>query len=69
VCRPQNGPGVLVRFDFRGNEYLPSPLPVQLPGRTRRLLVGDFTGDGLEDVVSLTTVGAIDFATLLVQCA
>jgi hypothetical protein len=69
VCRPQNGPSVLVRFDYRGATYVPAPLPVQLPGRTRRLLMGDFTGDGLEDVVSLTTVGAIDFATLLVQCA
>lgn len=70
VCRPAGAPdSQLIRFDFTGNGYAPAPQPVRLPGRARRLMVGDFTGDGLEDALSITTVGSVDFATLLVQCA
>lgn len=70
VCRPagQND-SELIRFDFSGTNYAPTPQGVRLPGRARRLLVGDFTGDGLEDALSITSVGSVDFATLLVQCA
>lgn len=64
-----NSPSRLFRFDFVDGAYAVSqPLSVQLSGRARRLLRGDFTGDGLEDVISIMTVGSIDFATLLVQC-
>lgn len=64
-----NSPSRLFRFDFVDGAYAVSqPLSVQLSGRARRLLRGDFTGDGLEDVLSIMTVGSIDFATLLVQC-
>lgn len=69
MCRPPNGISQVIRFDYKDNTYAVSPLPVQLPGRARRLMVGDFTGDGLEDALSITTVGSVDFATLLVQCA
>jgi hypothetical protein len=75
VCRQGNGqpgasaPSRLIRFDFVDGAYEVAPLTtVQLSGRARRLLRGDFTGDGLEDALSINTIGSIDFATLLVQC-
>ncbi|MEZ4361033.1 MAG: VCBS repeat-containing protein [Kofleriaceae bacterium] len=70
ICRPSGGgAGQLRRFERVGDDYVATPLPVQLPGRARRLMVADFTGDGLEDALSITSVGPVDYATLLVQCA
>lgn len=69
VCRPPSGISELIRFDYKDNSYQLAPLGLQLPGRARRLMVGDFTGDGLEDALSISTVSSVDYATLLVQCA
>lgn len=71
VCHPRgpDAPSQLVRFDYADSTYEVRPQQLQLPGRARRLMVGDFTGDGLEDALTITTVGSVDFATLLVQCA
>ncbi len=69
VCR-KNGAAVLTRFDFTSTgEAQGTVLPVQVQGAVRRLMAGDFTGDGLEDAIVVTTIGAVDFGTLLVQCA
>ncbi len=65
VCR-----NALTRFDFTADGNLANtPLRVQLLPGTRRLMVGDFNGDGLEDAIAVSSVGAVDFATLLLQCA
>ena len=69
ICRPPGLGSQLIRFDYTGDAYAVTDVGVQLPGRARRLMTGDFTGDGLEDAISITTVGSVDFATLLVQCA
>ncbi|MBK7533963.1 MAG: VCBS repeat-containing protein [Myxococcales bacterium] len=69
VCRRAGG-SVLSRFDVApGGETVGTALDVKLTGRAKRLMVGDFTGDGLEDAVAITSVGSVDFATLLVQCS
>lgn len=71
VCHPRgpDAPSQLVRFDYASSSYELSIQPVQLMGRARRLMVGDFTGDGLEDALTITTAGSVDTASLLVQCA
>jgi FG-GAP-like repeat len=69
VCRPPGSNSELIRFDYKGGSYQATKLGLQLTGRARRLMVGDFTGDGIEDALSITTVGSVDLATLLVQCA
>lgn len=69
VCRRSSG-SVLTRFDFAASgEVTGTVLPVQVPVGARRLMVGDFDGDGLEDAITISSVGAVDFATLLLQCA
>lgn len=69
VCR-KNELNVLTRFDFAApGEVTATVLPVKVPIGARRLMVGDFDGDGLEDAITISSVGAVDFATLLLQCA
>jgi hypothetical protein len=70
LCTGDSDSGVIVPLGRAGATFEPTGDTTDpLDGRAKLVAVGDFTGDGVDDVAVLTEIASVPTIHLLAQCA